>query len=525
NNINLGNGRVIITKTKYSVGEERTLGFNIIHPNNHDYDSKWTIVKEATCTENGSKYRKCTICDATTDVTKIEKLGHDFGGWTEIQSSSCVDMGSEQRVCKRCQLTETRDVQASGHTWDDDYTIDQEATCIEDGSKSIHCQKCEAVKDSQVIPALGHDYVEHEAKAATCTEKGHKAYQTCSRCDYTTYEEIPATVHSFTEYTSNDDATCTSDGTETSICDNGCGITDTRTEKDTALGHDFGEWTEIQSSSCVDKGSEQRICKRCQLTETRDVQASGHTWDDDYTIDQEATCTEDGSKSIHCQKCKAVKDSQVIPALCHKYEYEITKATTSKNGSIETKCSVCGDMTSSTAIYYPKSLKLSTTNYNYSGGVKTPAVSVIDAYGNAVSSSNYSVSYASGRKSVGSYKVTVTFKGDKYSGSKYTYFYINPKGTSIAKVSGAKKAFNVKWKKQSSKMTTTTITGYQIRYSTSSKMTSPKYKTVKGYKSTSKKITKLSAKKKYYVQVRTYKTVSGKTYYSSWSSVKSVKTK
>lgn len=86
NNINLGNARVIITKTKYSVGEERTVGFNIIHPNNHDYDSKWTIVKEATCTEDGSKYRKCTICEATTDVTTIEKLGHDFGEWIEIQS-------------------------------------------------------------------------------------------------------------------------------------------------------------------------------------------------------------------------------------------------------------------------------------------------------------------------------------------------------------------------------------------------------------------------------------------------------
>ena len=89
----------------------------------------------------------------------------------------------------------------------------------------------------------------------------------------------------------------------------------------------------------------------------------------------------------------------------------------------------------------------------------------------------------------------------------------------------AKKAFTVKWKKQSTKMATSRITGYQIRYSTSSKMTSPKYKTVKGYKYTSNKINKLEAKKKYYVQVRTYKTVSGKTYFSSWSSIKSVTTK
>lgn len=187
-------------------------------------------------------------------------------------------------------------------------------------------------------------------------------------------------------------------------------------------------------------------------------------------------------------------------------------------------CSDCGEDITET-IYYPKTMKLSTTNYTYSGGTKTPTVSIIDANGNTVSSANYNVSYATSRKSVGKYKVTVTFKGDKYSGSKYTYFYINPKGTSISKVSGAKKAFTVKWKKQSAKMASSTITGYQIRYSTSSKMTSTKTKTVKGYKSTSKKITKLSAKKKYYVQVRTYKTVSGKTYYSSWSGVKSVKTK
>ena len=208
----------------------------------------------------------------------------------------------------------------------------------------------------------------------------------------------------------------------------------------------------------------------------------------------------------------------------HNYQNVITKATTSANGYIGKECAICGDKITET-IYYPKTIKLQATNYTYSGGVKKPSVSIIDANGNTISSANYNVFYATGCKSVGRYKVTVTFKGDKYSGSKYTYFYINPKGTSISKVTGAKKAFTVQWKKQSSKMATSTITGYQIRYSTSSKMTSAKTKTVKGYKYTSKKITKLSAKKKYYVQVRTYKTVSGKTYYSSWSKVKSVKTK
>lgn len=211
----------------------------------------------------------------------------------------------------------------------------------------------------------------------------------------------------------------------------------------------------------------------------------------------------------------------------HDFETVTTKATTSKNGTATTKCSVCGYVKSTTTISYPKTIKLSTTSYTYNGKVKKPTVKVLDSNGKTISSSNYTVSYASGRKNVGKYKVTVTFKqsSEKYTGSKYTYFRINPKGTSISDVDGSKKAFTVKWKKQSAKMATSRITGYQIKYSTSSKMTSPKYKTVEGYKSISKKVSSLKAKKKYYVQVRTYKTVNGTKYYSAWSSVKSVKTK
>lgn len=217
----------------------------------------------------------------------------------------------------------------------------------------------------------------------------------------------------------------------------------------------------------------------------------------------------------------------VLPALHTYQEQVISKATTSKNGSIETKCSDCGDVKSTTTIYSPKTIRLSATNYTYSGKVMTPSVQVVDAAGRAIPSSHYTVSYAGGRKNIGAYGVTVTFRSssDKYAGSMYTYFNINPKGTSISRLSKAKKAFTVKWKRQSAKMPTSRITGYQIRYSTSSNMANARTKTVKGYKPTSKKITKLSAKKTYYVQVRTYKTVSGKNYYSSWSKVRSVKTK
>ncbi|MFR1272537.1 MAG: fibronectin type III domain-containing protein [Eubacterium sp.] len=87
--------------------------------------------------------------------------------------------------------------------------------------------------------------------------------------------------------------------------------------------------------------------------------------------------------------------------------------------------------------------------------------------------------------------------------------------TTITSVKAQSKAFTVKWKKKSS------ITGYQIQYSTNSKFKKGnKSIKIKNAKTVSKKITKLKAAKKYYVRIRTYK---GKKY-SKWSKVKSIKT-
>ncbi len=72
------------------------------------------------------------------------------------------------------------------------------------------------------------------------------------------------------------------------------------------------------------------------------------------------------------------------------------------------------------------------------------------------------MSYPSGRKNVGTYTVKVTFKGN-YIGSKSATFAIKPKGTSVSKVTAAKKGFKVTWKKQA-----TQTTGYEVQYSTAS---------------------------------------------------------
>ncbi len=164
-------------------------------------------------------------------------------------------------------------------------------------------------------------------------------------------------------------------------------------------------------------------------------------------------------------------------------------------------------------------LRLSTTEFTYTGKARRPSVKIYDSKANKLSTKYYTVSYASGRKYVGKYKVTVKLKG-KYSGTKKLYFEITPKETKVSKVTAYKKKLKVKIKRQ-----TTQVKGYQLQYSTSADFKKPKTKTVKSCYTTTATLEKLKAKTTYYVRVRTYKTVNGKKYYSDWSDYKKKKTK
>ena len=165
-------------------------------------------------------------------------------------------------------------------------------------------------------------------------------------------------------------------------------------------------------------------------------------------------------------------------------------------------------------------VKLADTAYSYNGKTKTPTVIVKNASGTKLTrNTHYTVTYASDRKYVGKYKVTVKMKGN-YSGTKTLYFTINPAKTTVSKLTAGKKSIKVNITKKSSQ-----VTGYEVQYSTAKTFKSAKTKTISSYKTTSTTLSKLSAKKTYYVRVRTYKTVNGTKYYSGWSSAKNIKTK
>ena len=356
------------------------------------------------------------------------------------------------------------------------------------------------------------------AKAATCTTAGNSAYYTCDGCDKW-FADATGSVE----------------------------ITDKTSVKIPALGHTAGtEWKSDDTnhwhecSRCHDKKDEaahdygsDNVCDTCGYYKT-----VPHTHNLTLVAAKAATCTEGGKEAYYkCEGCgkfyedvlgtKEITDLASwgnIAKIAHTTKQTVTKATPTANGKIVNYCSVCKKTLSTTVIPNASSIKLKATSLTYNGKVRTPKVIVKDRTGKTlVKNTDYTVSYAKGRKYVGKYAVKITFKG-KYSGTKTLYFTIKPKATSISSLKAGSKKFTVKWKKQA-----TQTTGYQVQYSASSKFSKAKTVTVGKNTTVSKKISKLSGKKKYYVRVRTYKTVkiNGKSIriYSGWSKAKTVTTK
>ena len=207
----------------------------------------------------------------------------------------------------------------------------------------------------------------------------------------------------------------------------------------------------------------------------------------------------------------------------HQYQPVLEQATFQKDGVKMKECS-CGSIIEQQTIYQIQKIELSGKPLVYNGKSREPGVKVIDRKGHTVGKQQYQVVYQD-NVDVGQGTVRIYFSGD-YSGNKKENFIILPEETSLSKLKARKRGFSIKWKKQGRQ-----TSGYQIQYSTSSKFARKSTKSIllKSNKTTSKVISKQKAKKKYYVRIRTYKTVkiNGKTtkLYSKWSKVKLVETK
>ena len=328
-------------------GETKTEAIEAL---DHAYSEEWTVDKEATCEEAGSKSHHCTRpgCDSKSDVTVIEALGHEWGEGTETKAPTCTEAGEKTYTCTRCDKTKTEAIEALGHAYSEEWTVDKEATCEEAGSKSHHCTRpgCDSKTEVTEIAALGHEWGEGtETKAPTCTEAGEKTY-TCTRCDKTKTEAIEALGHAYSEeWTVDKEATCEEAGSKSHHCTRPDCDSKSEVTEIAALGHEWGEGKETKAPTCTEAGEKTYTCTRCNATKTEAIEALGHAYSDEWTVDKEATCEEAGSKSHHCTRlgCDSKSDVTVIEALGHEWgEGKETKAPTCTEAGEKTyTCTRC----------------------------------------------------------------------------------------------------------------------------------------------------------------------------------------
>ena len=315
-----------------------------------------------TCTTG----KTCEKCGAEYGV-----LGHDWGAWTPNYDGT----NTHTRRCTRsnCDAKETAPCSGGyaacdslgmcetcggsyygGHAWgkwssagngthirscmnycsevDTASCFGGTATC---SAKAV-CEAC-GVEYGEKDPD-NHDLIPHEAKAPTCTEKGWNAYETCSRCDHTTYTELPALNHDL-EQRAAKAPTCTAIGWDAYEACSRCDYT-TRKELP-ALNHDLKQYA-AKAPTCTAIGWDAyEACSRCDYTTRKELPALKH--DFVYYKAKDPTCTEPGCDAYKtCSRCNYTTYAE-LPALNHDYQAVTVEPTCETDGYTIFTCSRCKD--------------------------------------------------------------------------------------------------------------------------------------------------------------------------------------
>lgn len=224
-------------------GETKTDTFGLKNLLNHVH-TEVRNAEDATCTKKGyTGDIYCTDCDTRVSKGKrTNALGHDYKNVAEVPAT-CVTKGTAAtQQCKRCDYivpAQSLPIDPNNHA-NIVKDVAVAPTCTETGlTEGSHCGDCNKILIAQeVVSSTNHTEVIDPAVAATCTETGLTEGSHCSVCNkiLVAQKTVSALNHSFTNYISNDDATCTEDGTKTAKCDR-CDVTDTQSDEGSAKGH------------------------------------------------------------------------------------------------------------------------------------------------------------------------------------------------------------------------------------------------------------------------------------------------
>lgn len=386
------------------------------------------------------------------DFKEIEIKAHDYKV-VDKKDATCTEKGYIKTKCSFCGDEITKELKVVDHKWNAG-KLNSPATCTKNTLMDYECLDC-GTKETLSVPgtALDHKYVLKEEKEATCKEDGYKKY-VCSNagCDKPEKTEVIDAAHKYVEKV-------------------------------------------VIPATCEEVGLSQQVCKFCDGIKddgSKTLPATGHNLVLNKNASYQADCTKAGLSRYECKNedCDYFEVKVNGTKKDHTYKEYITKATTSKDGKIETKCSVCSSVKSSSTIKAVSKISLDATSFVYDKNEKTPLVSVKDSAGNKLNRSDYTLEYKN-NKALGTATVKVKLKGEKYTGETTLKFTINlgktttkavADKTSVAvswtAVAGAKeydlyrKADNGKW----TKLTTTKSLKYTDK--TAKSDTSYQYKAV-----------------------------------------------
>ena len=304
-----------------------------------DHTHEWTfevVTKPATCEEKGETTYFCQC--GTSYKEEIPALGHSFTDYISDDNATCMRDGTKTATCDNgCGKTHTKtDVGSmTDHVYE---AVVTPATCTIQGYTTYTCE-CGYSYIGDFVPAKQHEYTT-VVSPATCLERGYTTY-TCE-CGYSYVGNYTSKLnHSFTYYVSNNNATCTEDGTVTAYCDYGCGASETLPDAGSMKDHTYV--SEVTDATCTAQGytTYTCVCGDSYVGDYTDIIPHSFT---NYIPNGDATCTSDGTKTATCDYgCGASETIVDVGSMKdHAYVSDVTPATCTAQGYTTYTCA-CGD--------------------------------------------------------------------------------------------------------------------------------------------------------------------------------------
>ena len=298
------------------------------------HDCAVADTKEPTCTADGYTTYKCSRCEYGY-TEKLDKLGHEIVHH-EGKTPTCLETGYEAYdTCSRCEYSTYKELGKVEHNYI--LSAKTEPTCISDGKEEYECTYC-LDKYEVTLPMLGHNCIVTDTKEPTCTEDGHTTYK-CSRCEYGYTEKQNMLGHEIVHHNGKT-PTCLDTGYEAYDTCSRCDYS-TFTELG-RLSHEYSsDWTVDLDATCSREGKKSRHCLYCSATtEETAIPKTAHR--EKRTLLKEATCDNDGVAQYECLDC-GEKREEALPMSGHSYiETSRSNPSCETSGKIVYVCEKCG---------------------------------------------------------------------------------------------------------------------------------------------------------------------------------------